>query len=148
MATRELIIQSTVTALENLEEVKLGKVVNFNEVESVEAALAAVGNDSEKLLKVINDGLAAETRRIAREDETGWHSYKEDGTLNGEYSGKIVDSEKIAQLVLTFAKMAGFGPDKTADQKREIKSKARDKVKRMLSNDPEMLASVALSASE
>lgn len=148
MATRELIIQSTVTALDTLEEVKLGKKVDFTDVDSVEAALVAVGNDSAKLLKVINDGLAAETRRLAREDESGWHSYTESGELNGEYTGKIVDSDKISQLVLTFAKMSGFGPDKTPDQKREIKAKARDKVKRMLANDPEMLASVALSASE
>ena len=97
MATRELIIQSTVTALETLEEVKLGKKIQFAEVESYDQALARLGNDSVKVLTVINDGLAAEERRLARVDESGWHSYTESGELNGEYTGKIVDTENGKQ---------------------------------------------------
>jgi hypothetical protein len=125
-------VQKTVFDLETFEEVTLVKEFEFSPVTSIEDALSRLGNDGEKLLKVLNDGLIDETRNRVREDNDGWHTFDEEkeGEINGAFTGKIADQKSVNNLVLTLAKTVfGFTKDMSKDQKRAAKSSAMEMIK-------------------
>lgn len=139
-------VQDTVFDLDAFDEVTLGKEVTYATVETVDEALELMGNQSEKLLQVINDGLKAEARRVAKNDPTGWHRYIDDDTskgLNGVFAGQPADMSKVNSLVLTLAKTV-FGFHK--DLSREQKGAAKENAKSMIQNTPAIREGLKKSA--
>lgn len=119
-------VQRTVFNLADFTEVTLGKSYEFEPVVDVNAALARLGNDATRLVKVINDGLRTEQQRAERNSPDGWRTYTEDGELNGAAAGVIpADPKKVNALVLTLAKTVfGYSKEMNADQKRTAKESA------------------------
>jgi hypothetical protein len=79
---------------------------------TVNDALALVGNDSEKLLALIYEGLTAEARESQRMDPAGYVVDAEEEKDRVPYSGKFADEEKIKLIqgaVLNTAKMFAGG---------------------------------------
>lgn len=126
----ELRIERSVFDLDTMDEVSLVKVFQFDEVGNPNEALARVGNDSAKFLKIINDGLRAEAKRNAVSDPTiPWKSETEDGKVE-DFKGTPADSKKVNALVLTLAKtIFGFGKDMNREQKRTAKDSAMEMIK-------------------
>ena len=119
-------VQRTIFDLDSFEEVTLVKTIEFEPVASVQDALVALGNDSAKLLEVINDGLLAEKRRIAGGEAGDWHTFTDEGEVNGPFTGTPANMKAVNALTLTLAKTVyGFNGDMTKDQKRTAKESAR-----------------------
>ncbi len=124
-------IQKTVFDLDSFSEVTLIKYFDFTPVESVNEALAAVGNDSVKFISIINEGLKAERRRIENADLASFRTFAkdEDGEetkeVNGPFNGTIADPKMVNDLVLTLAKTTfGYEKDSTKEEKRTAKDLA------------------------
>lgn len=135
-------IQRTVFDLTAFDDVKLVKTVTLPTAPTtLEEALAAVGNDSEKLLKVIHEGLVSETKSAAYESIEGFQTLNEDGTPGDTYAGKFADEEKgklINNAILSIAKINGYEKSLTPEKKRELK----DRATAFLRDNPAMLASL------
>ena len=128
-------VQKTVFDLDSFDEVTLVKEFEYAPVETIEDALARLGNDSAKLLEVLNDGLREEVRAQIRETSTGWHTFDDEKPeeINGEFAGTVADPKSVNALVLTLAKTVfGFSKDLTKEQKRSAKESAVDMIR---SND-------------
>lgn len=124
--TNPIVVESTIFDLAAFEEVQVGKVIEYVPVTTIDEALAKLGNDSNKLLAVVNDGLLEEAKKNARKDPSGWHTFDDDDKLNGPFDGQPADMKKVNSLVLTLAKTVfGFSKDLTKDQKRESKESAK-----------------------
>jgi|SRR5690349_17853186 len=148
-ATETVQIQKTVFNLDTFDYTTVGKQFTFEPVGSWEECLARMGNDANKALQAINDGLRAEAQRTNREDPTGWHAFKEDsegeptGELNGPFSGAIADDVLVNNLVLTLAKTVfGYSKSMTPDQKKAAKDAARE----MIKNSEQMRSGLQKSA--
>lgn len=133
------IVTREVFDLDTFDEVKLGKEYEFTPVTTIEEALAALGNDSAKLLEVLNDGMREEMRSQVRATSDGWRTFALDNDgeptedLNGEFAGTPADMKSVNALVLTLAKTVfGFSKELTKEQKRAAKESAKEMVK---SND-------------
>lgn len=142
-------IQKTVFNLDTFDYVTVGKQFDFTPVASWEECLARMGNDANKALQAINDGLRAEAQRVNREDPSGWHSFKEDesgeptGELNGAFNGAIADDVLVNNLVLTLAKTVfGYNKGMTPEQKKAAKDSARE----MIKNSEQMRSGLQKSA--
>lgn len=124
--TKQLKVQDTVFDLDTFSEVTLVKVVDFQPIASVDEALTLLSNDSEKLLNVINRGLESEARKIARTESNGWHTFTDEGEINGEFAGTPADITKVNSLVLTLAKTVfGYSKDLGIEEKRKSKESAK-----------------------
>ena len=139
-------IQRTVFDLSSFDDVKLVKEVPAPvKVASVEEALAAVGNDTAKLLAVINDGLVSDLREREYNSIAGFlvvDSESGDATET-EYSGTFADEKKgkaINLMLLSMAKAfsGGMWDSSTREQKKAWKDAALTAVKAT----PAILASV------
>jgi hypothetical protein len=125
-------ITQTVFDLESFAEVTLVKEAPpFQEVSSVDEALSRIGNDSNKLLEVINRGLVDEYRNQIREDENiPWHTFDEEGEVNGPFEGTIAETKSVNALVLTLAKTVfGYVKDMPKELKKAAKASAMEMVK-------------------
>lgn len=143
-AVETMKIQRTVFDLASFDDVKLVKEISKpTPVTSVEEALAAVGNDRDALLSVINEGLEQKARESAYSEISGFNQTDENGDSTGEqYTGKFVEGDAkktINNGVLTIAKMfsGGAWDSATTDQKRGWK----DQAKEMIRSNPAMLSS-------
>ena len=136
-------IQKTVFDLKLFDDLKIGKTYVVPQTPAtIEDALAAVGNDKDKLLEVIGRGLDAHARDLATADNTGWKVFGEDGELAEEYSGTFADEskgKKIAAVVLSLAKMQGYEKSLPAEKKAAIK----ENVLSMLRANPVFLGDLA-----
>lgn len=138
-------IQRTVFDLNTFNDVLLKKVVTLPaKPASVEEALAAVGNDKEKLLTVIYEGLVADHVETESAKMDGFQTVGEDGELAGPYTGKFADeaiSKNINGAILNLAKAFSHGSwdSMNADQKRNLKNQAVE----MIRSNPAMVASIA-----
>lgn len=122
--------QRTVFDLDTFSNVLLVKTFNPPaKPTSIEEALAAVGNNNEKLLSVIYDGLLAEARKVAYESNDGWNLTDDEGDPAGVYNGKFA-SEKLGKLingaVITMAKLSGYEKSLSPEKKKELKRQAMD----------------------
>ena len=125
MADTKLKVQRTVFDLDAFEEVLLVKEVDFAPVSSTEEALSRLGNNAEKFLSIINEGLEAEARRIAGDLGTDWRTFDEDGNVNGIFEGTVADSKSVNNLVLTLAKTTfGYSKDASKETKKAAKASA------------------------
>jgi len=145
MPTLKLRIQKGVFDLDAFESVTLVKEVEFAPVESTEAALARLGNDAAKFLAIINEGLEAETRRIAREDTSDWRTLTDDDEINGAFEGTMADEKAVNALVLTLAKTT-FGYSKDAD--KGIKKAAKQMAMELIAATPVIKEGLRKSAAK
>jgi hypothetical protein len=135
-------VESTFFDLELFDDVPVVKTAEFTAPESMEAALKTLGNDSSKLLAIIVDGMIAQTKRDMRNDAAGWHTYNEDGSVNGVYTGAAADPKKVNPFVLNLAKTVfGFDKSLAKEEKRLRKEKAIEWIK----NSPEIRAGLAVN---
>ena len=118
-----LLVTSRIFDLSTFEEVEVGKLLDFTPVASIEEALEELDVE---LLKVINKGLLEIAKAKARKETSGWHTFDEDGSLNGEFTGQPADMKKVNSLVLTMAKTVfGFSKEMSKDEKRAAKANAK-----------------------
>ena len=120
--------------LNTFEDVKLYKdVPSVAEVASVQDALARLGNDHNKLLTIIRDGLQSEAVAAARGSQEGWKQIDEDGKpTDTQFSGSLANGEDVNPVVLMFAKLNfGYDEAKNADEKRAAKQSAKEMIKGM-----------------
>lgn len=133
MAERKVsAIQKSVFDLDTMEEVTLVKTPPpMQEVTSIDELLARVGNDSTKMLKIVNDGLEDEYRKaFAENPEEAWHTFDDEGEPNGEFTGTIAEPKAVNSLILTLAKAVfGFSKEMTKDQKKAAKASAVEMIK-------------------
>lgn len=128
--------------LDTKSDITLYKQGTFTPATNAQEALAAVGNDSETFLKVINAGLRDFVREaLSANAELPWQAKDEEGNLI-PFSGTTISEEKSKQLaanVLNMAKMVfGYAKEMGRDEKRVAKDKAQD----MLLSNPAVLASL------
>lgn len=143
MAEKKLRVQDTVFNLDTFTEVTLVKEVPFAPVSTVAEALAALGNDDNALLAVINKGLESNARKDAKSVPTGWHTFTEEGEVNGEFSGTPADIKKVNALVLTLAKTV-FGYDNNAPLAE--KKAAKESAKAMIQGNTQIREGLKKSA--
>lgn len=140
-------VQLTVFDLTKFDSVTLKKEVSVpSRPESLEAALAACGNDKDKLLSMIHEGMVADAVETARNDVSGFREVTEDGELGEVYTGKFADeaaTDKINAIVLAIAKANGYDKSLDKDAKRKVKENARDFIRQ----NPAMIAGITASGS-
>lgn len=144
MEAKQLLVQKTVFDMGEFDNVLVGKRVTFTPVDSMEAALASVGNDEAKLVKIVNAGLEKEVRDQAYSSSTDWHNFKEEGTpsldtLNGPFEGTIADPADVNETVRTLSKTVfGYVPGrfKEGDAQLKVNENAKELAKQMVKNTP------------
>lgn len=134
-------VTRTVFDLQAFDDVKLSKTVTLpTKPTTLEEALTACGNDSEKLLDVIHEGLVAETKSAAYDEIEGFNVVSEDG-VETPYIGKFADDAKgdlINKAILALAKINGYAKDLAPERKAELKKRATA----FLRDNPAMLSSL------
>ena len=135
-------VTRTVFDLASFDDVKLSKPFNPPSAPTtLEEALAAVGNDTEKLLSVIHEGLISEARQSAYNQIDGFFVVDETGVTDQPYQGKYADDEKgklINNAILALAKINGYEKSLAPEKKKALKDKAVS----FLRDNPAMLASL------
>lgn len=122
---KPLRIQQTFFDLNTFDDVTLVKLITFNEPTSMEAALAAVGNDQKALLAVIVEGLKERIRAQAKSDQNGWKLTDEDGKpTETAFDGVLADRADVNKTVNVLARTV-YGYDK--DAPKEAKDAAKEK---------------------
>lgn len=133
-SNKPLIATKQVFDLDVFDEITIGKPVDFTPITTIDQALDAMGNDQEKLVRIINSGLREEALREARQtpvDDGTWHSFTDEGKLNGPYSGTVANPKKVNVIVLGLAKSVfGFTKNEGRDpQTREKNKQAKESAK-------------------
>jgi hypothetical protein len=133
-----------------MEEVLLVKPVpDFIPAENSHEVLARVGNDTAKMLKLLNDGLRLAERAAVAEGSEPWHTFvaDENGELtddvNGVFTGTVADTKAVNALKLTLAKTV-FGFSKSMS--KEEKSAAKESALEMIKTTPAIKAGLQKSA--
>ena len=126
----EIPVQRTRFDLDNMEEVTVKKTVPFTNVTKVEDALALLGNNTEKLVEVINRGLRAEVGAKAVNDPAiPWMIENEEGDLV-PFTGTLVNATDVNVLVLNLAKQVfGYSKDKPIEVRKAAKESAKNFIK-------------------
>jgi len=135
-------VQRTVFDLTAFDDVTLVKTITLpNAPTSLEEALAAVGNDTERLMSVIHEGLVADAKEVARNDMSGFMIQPEEGEPTEIYAGKFADDAKgkrIGNAILALAKMNGY--EKSLP--KEEKSKLKERATAFLRDNPAMMSNL------
>lgn len=120
--TPKLKVTSSFFDLDSFESVGVYKEQEFQTVDSLESALARVGNDNARLIAVVNKGLESEAKKEMRQSLDGWLTVEDDEP----YNGKPADEKKVGNFILTLAKtIFGYNKGMTKEQKRDAKTSAR-----------------------
>lgn len=152
---KKMNVQDSVFDLDTMERVTLVKPVpDHVAVTSVADALARLGNDAAKLLKVIDEGLAAEEKvAVKLNTSIPWmvEEESEDGksTVLVPFDGKPADEVKVNGLILSFAKsMFGYAKkmDNDAEKSRAAKAKAKADAIEMIRSTPAIVERLKTSA--
>lgn len=130
-------ITKTIFDLNTMDEVTLVKTVpDFVAAENSAEVLARVGNDSAKMLALMNDGLRLAEREAVEKNSDPWHTYKVDESgevtdeVNGPFDGLAADSMKVNALKLTLAKTVfAYSKSMTKDEKRAAKESALEMIR-------------------
>ncbi len=124
-------VQRTLFNLDAFQEVTLVK--DFPDpapVSTVQDALARLGNNSDRLMEIINAGLLNEERNKFAGDPNGWLTVDEEGTLGAPFVGTVADQKKVNALVLTMAKTVfGYSKDLDNAAKEAAKTQAQEFIK-------------------
>src|ERR1051325_8229332 len=108
--------------LDQKKDVDLVKVVEFKPVADMAEFAARLGNDSKRILEIVNDGLEEFTKKQASEDsQIPWYEMDEEGEIKTDenkqpvvFNGTLLTDEKAKQFnatVLSMAKMMFGYPD-------------------------------------
>lgn len=113
--------------LDTMDELTLVKVGSFEPATTSEEALKRCGNDSAKLLAIINEGLEAEAgRAMVTDSSVPWQQEDEEGKLSA-FEGTPANMKMVNGLILNLAKsIFKFNKDMNKEQKRAAKDKAID----------------------
>lgn len=122
--------QATLFDLDTMEEVLLYKEVEFSDVTTSEEALARLGNDTAKLLEVINRGLRSEIASEAKKNPSiPWMQEDEKGNLV-PFSGTLVNAKDVNTFALNMAKsIFGYSKEMPIEKRREAKQNALNVIK-------------------
>ena len=155
-AERTIEINKTRFDLDSKGDVSLRKVGKFKPVADMQEFVARLGNDSAKILQIVNDGLEEYSRREMETDSaTPWLVVGEDGEIATDdqkqpvvFSGTVLSEEKAKQFnatVLNMAKMMFGYPDgklaknaskEAIEANRKAKQAARDAAQDFLLSNP------------
>ena len=142
----QLLAQDTVTDLVTFEDYTLVKAFDFEPVKSVQDAVGRLNGDHEKLIALINSGLASEARNEAKKNADVWVVLPDgvtqaalDLTKAEKFTGVPGDSKKLNTTILTMAK-SFFGFSK--EQSKADKESARQSAIDMIKSNPVMLAGI------
>lgn len=136
-------VQNSFFDIKQFDDVTVVKDVTFQNVTSVDEAVARLGGSAEKLIAAINDGLKAEARREARATSNGWFVKNDDGTMGESYAsagGSAVDGKKVSKFITDMAKGMFYAVYKTD------KAAAKDKVREFIKATPAVLEGLKASA--
>jgi hypothetical protein len=151
IAIKQAPIQKTVFDLDTMEDVTLVKAVpDFKPAENSHEVLARVGNDSAKMLELLNNGLRlAEREAVASDTAIPFHTFGVDENgeytdeINGVFAGTIADIKAVNSLKLTLAKTVfGFTKNLSKDEKATAKANALE----MIRSTPAIKAGLQKSA--
>lgn len=146
-AIKQSPITKTVFDLDTFEEVTLTKAVpDFIPAENTHEVLARVGNDSAKMLELLNAGLKAAERDAVADNVTIPFMVLDDSTepaTEKEFTGTPANMEKVNALKLTLAKTV-FGYNKSMSP--EEKAAAKEAAIKMIKDTPAIKAGLQKSA--
>jgi hypothetical protein len=141
---KDVPLTRTVLDLASFNEVTIAKEMTFTPVANQHEALARLGNNGEKLLAVINEGLRAEERRIERTKPEGWLEMDEDGKVTTkQFSGIPADPKIVNGMVLMLAKTVY---DYSAVDSPEHRKASKDRAREFIKNAPVIREALAKSA--
>ena len=119
----------TVIDLETFEDVTLVKVGTFTPAVDAKEALHRLGNDSARLLEMINDGMRADAQRNLGNTSDPWQVEDEEGNLV-VFAGTPADPAKVNALRLVLAKTVfGYSKDLPLEARQAAKDKAMTMIK-------------------
>lgn len=136
-------VTRSVFDLKAFDNIQLGKEVELpKKPQSMTEVSEMFQNNTQKLLDLIYEGMCQDAKDTARKDLTGYRLVDEETNKLGDlYEGKYAEGDKsdvINGAILAIAKLNGFGKDKSADEKRALKEKARE----FLRANPAMIESL------
>ena len=141
-STIALRVQKTVFDLDRKDDVTVVKIGSFTPVANMQEFVHRLGNDSGKILSIVNAGLQDWSRSQLADDTTVAFqevTEAEDGTEKlVPFTGTLLSEEKSKQLsanILNMAKML-FGYAKDMVGGKEAKRAAKDKAAEMLLSNP------------
>jgi len=123
-------VTSSVFDLDKMDEVSLIKSTEFSPATSAQEAMQRLGNDPEKFLAAINEGLLTQAKQSLKNDGTPWTAIDEEGKPVGPFSGTPANSKSVNTLVLTLAKtIFGYTKDASVEEKRASKESALEMIR-------------------
>ena len=149
---KAILTQKTGFDLESKSDVLVVKIGSLAPITSMQDFVSRLGNDSQTILKVINDGMEAyEAERLRADSSVPWQTEEEDE--NGEtvltpFEGNLISEEngkKLAVNVLNIAKlMFGYpasklpkdAPASVKSETKALKQVAKLKAQEMLLSNP------------
>lgn len=152
----EIRIPRTQFDLDSKGEVSLVKIGKFQPVATMEEFVARLGNDSNAILNIVNDGLEEYSRKALLSDSSiPWYKLTEEGDVEVDaeknpvpFTGTLLTEEKSKQFfatVLNMAKMMFGYPDQKLpkgatkaeqDANRELKNKAKAQAQDLILSNP------------
>lgn len=130
------VVQKQIFDLDLFNERTLTKTFTVEPVANYQEFLARLGNDTGKVIELLNVALVSQARDEAKNSETGWNQFKldesgeESDVIEGPFSGTPADPKTVNQLVLTLAKTVfGYSKDAGPEKKRAAKEKASAMIK-------------------
>lgn len=154
-AGREIRIDRQIFDLDSKGDVSLRKVGQFLPVANMQEFVERMGNDSAKILEIVNDGLEEFTRKsLVSDPNVPWYELTEEGELklDGEvpvpFAGTPLPEEKaksFAASILNLAKALFGYPDaklpkgaskEDQEKNRALKAEAKAKATDMVLSNP------------
>jgi hypothetical protein len=125
-------VQKTALDLSTFTEVTVGKPeIKFSPVTNLHEANARLGNNAEKLIDIINEGLRAEEQRIYRNDPSGYMMFDDDGKITDKpFSGVLADKTIVNSTILNLAKTVfDYNAVDSPEHRKAAKEKAMEFIK-------------------
>ena len=158
-ASKPILIDKDIFDLDTKGDVRLRKVGNFTPVANMQEFVERMGNDSAKILEIVNDGLEEFTRKsLVSDPNVPWYELTEEGELklDGEgdsakpvpFAGTPLLEEKaksFAASILNLAKALFGYPDaklpkgaskEDQEKNRALKAEAKAKATDMILSNP------------
>lgn len=141
--TKELRVSKSVFDLDSKGEVNVVKTLpDWRGVSTMQEFMARMGNDTEAILSVINDGLEAYDREQLAKNGQPWFLEDEEGNLT-PFAGTLLSekaSKSFAATVLANAKMIfGYAKEMVkgdSEANRKAKKAAKEAAQEMMLSNP------------
>lgn len=150
MTTKTLTLQRGGFNLDTMSDVTLVKSCEFQPVETTKEALDRLGGDANKFLAIVNEGLAAETRRnLAADSNVAWMEVDEEDGSHSPFAGTLANAKAVSACILNLAKTAfGYAKDMDADKakNRELKRASKDAALEFVKSSPILIAGLKRTA--